>query len=346
MLSARTERILKLVVEEYIHGAVPVPSQKIVDDHSLGVSPATIRNEMEQLEREGYFVRPYSSAGSVPTDKGYRFYVESLTILTLPEDEQRLISHLFHQVEREFVEALHLAADLMSQTAQNVAVVTVPRPVGCHFKHVELVSVQDYMILLILVLSGANVRQKLISFEQNLIQDELAVIANKLNARYSGMNAAHIVAKNEGLSPVEQGVTDCVMKIMEGEDQLEFEEPYLHGMQYMLGQPEFAQNKRMLGLMELVERRQLLQSIVPQDMRKRGVQVIIGKENKVEVIHDYSVIISHYGLPGEAVGTIGVLGPTRRAYGRTIATAAYLSSMLSELVSELYKRQNHVKKAR
>ncbi|MBI2830486.1 MAG: heat-inducible transcription repressor HrcA [Chloroflexi bacterium] len=343
MLTARTQGILKSIIEQYIARAVPVPSQKIVDEYVLGVSPATIRNEMVVLERGGYLTRPYSSSGSIPTDKGYRLYVESLTGVSLSPGEQRLISHLFHQVERELSEALHLAAALMSQTAQNVAVVTIPKATGCRFKHVELVPVQDSLVLLILVLQGANVRQKLITFDETVTQEKLTSSANKLNAFYSGMTHFQISSAQMELSPVEEQVTNSIVKIMEAEDSHADEESYLHGLRYMLNQPEFAHTERMLGLMELVERHELVRTILPREMRKRGVQVLIGKENRAEVIHDYSVVISHYGLPGQALGTIGVLGPTRMHYARAIATVAYLSSVLSEMVSDLYRRQTHRK---
>ena len=117
-----------------------MPSQSITNDYELGVSAATIRNEMAHLEQEGYITRPHPSAGSIPSDKGYRYYVESLSDIKLPLAEQRLISHLFHQVERELDEWLSLAATLIAQMVQNVAVVTMPKPAACQFKHLELVA--------------------------------------------------------------------------------------------------------------------------------------------------------------------------------------------------------------
>ena len=124
MLSPRSETILKSIVGQYIARAVPVPSQSIINDYELAVSPATIRNEMAHLEQEGYIIRPHPSAGSIPSDKGYRFYVESLSDIELPLAEQFLISHLFHQVEREMEEWLSLAATLTAQLVQNVAMVS------------------------------------------------------------------------------------------------------------------------------------------------------------------------------------------------------------------------------
>ena len=339
MLSHRTETILKSIVGQYITKATPVPSQSIINDYELGVSAATIRNEMAYLEQEGYINRPHPSAGSIPSDKGYRYYVESLTDIKLPLAEQCLIGHLFHQIERELGEWLSLAATLIAQLAQNMAVVTMPKPVGCQFKHLELVALQDSLALAVLILRGARIKQQLVTFDQVISQPELTVITYKLNAAYSGLTSTQILAKNIDLSPTEQQLTDCLIKIMQAEDEQEYEEPYLNGWHLMLNQPEFVRSRRMLALMELVEHRNLLSTIVPHELPSQGVQVIIGKENKAEVIHDFSVVISQYGLPEEAIGTISVIGPTRMPYARAISAISYLSSVLSRLVAELYARE-------
>ena len=339
MLALRTETILRAVVGQYITTAIPVPSQSIMNECGLGVSSATIRNEMAHLEQEGYITRPHPSAGSIPLDKGYRHYVETLGDIKLPLAEQRLISHLFHQVEKELEEWLNLAATLIAQMVQNAAVVTTPKAEACQFKHLELVSLQDSMALVILVLTGAKVRQQLVIFDQIITQLELATIANKLSNTYSGLTRSRILAKGLDLSPTEQQITDCLVKVMEAEDDLEYEKQYLDGLHFMLNQPEFVYSQRMLTLMELVEQRSLLRSIIPSKLISNRVQVIIGKENRTETIHNYSVVISRYGLPEEAVGTIGVIGPTRMPYARSIATVRYLSSVLSGLVAKLYGKE-------
>jgi heat-inducible transcriptional repressor len=336
MLSPRAGTILKSIVGQYIVKGMPISSQSITNDYELGVSPATIRNEMAHLEQEGYIIRPHPSAGSIPSDKGYRYYVETLTDIELPLTEQRLISHLFHQVERELEEWLRLAAALTARLVQNVAVVTMPKPANCHFKHIELVALQNSLALVVLVLLGARVKQQLIIFDQVITQSELTATANKLNAAYSGLTRPQILAKATELSTAEQQVSDCLIKIMQAEDEQEYEEPYLDGLHFMINQPEFALSHRVLALMELIEQRNLLKAIIPPELASHGVQIIIGKENKAEVIHDYSVVIRQYGLPDEAVGTIGIVGPTRMPYARAISTVGYLSSVLSEMVAELY----------
>ncbi|MFC1939435.1 heat-inducible transcriptional repressor HrcA [Chloroflexota bacterium] len=340
MLSTRTENILKSIVGQYIVKARPVPSQSIVNDYELRVSPATIRNEMAYLEQEGYITRPHHSAGSIPLDKGYRCYVESLGDIKLPLADQRLVSHLFHQVEKELGEWLHLTAALISQMVQNAVVVTMPKPAACQLRHLELVSLQGSMALFVLVLSGVRLRQQLIVFDQVVPPSELTAIANKLSAAYSGLTVSRILADDTELSSTEQQVTDCLVKVMEDEDNQDYEEPCLDGLHLTLNQPEFIQNHRMaLTLMELIEQRNLLRNIIPPELTSNKVRVIIGKENKAEAIHDYSVVMSRYGLPDEAVGTIGVIGPTRMPYARAIAAVEYLSLVLNALVAKLYGRE-------
>jgi len=339
VLSPRTETILKSIVTQYIAKASPVPSQGIIKDYDLGVSSATVRNEMARLEQEGYIIRRHPSAGSIPSDKGYRYYVESLSNIELPLVEQRLISHLFYQVERKLEEWLSLTATLIAQLVQNMSVVTMPKLVNCRFKHLELVVLQDSLILVVLILRGAKVKRELITFDQAISQSELTAMANKLNSAYFGLASSQILAKGVELSPIEQQITDCLVNIMEAEDEQQHEEVYLNGLHFMLNQPEFVQSQRMATLMELVEHRNLLKIIVPHGLESQGVQVVIGKENKAEVIQSYSVVISQYGLLEEAVGTIGVVGPTRMPYARTISTVSYLSSVLNELIAELYGKE-------
>lgn len=341
MLSVRTGNILNSIVGQYITRAMPVPSQVIASDPELEVSPATVRNEMACLEQEGYLIRPHTSAGCIPSDKGYRYYVESIKNEKLPPAEERLISHVFHQAEKEVEAWLSLTATLLAQLAQNVAVVSLPKSAGCKLKHMELLALQDSQALAVVVLPGARVKQKLINFDRAVPQPTLTVISNKLNAAYSGLTSRQVAARDMELSSLEKQAADHLIEIMEAEDRQEYEEPYLDGWHFMLNQPEFAHSDRMSTLMELVEQHSLLKVIVPEGMSQHTVHVIIGEENKDKAIQNYSVVISLYGLPDEATGTIGVVGPTRMHYSHTIPTVNYLSSVLSGLVAGLYGRERH-----
>jgi heat-inducible transcriptional repressor len=340
MLSPRSELILKAIVGQYIAKAAPVSSGSITGDAELNVSSATIRNEMVRLEKDGYITRLHHSSGSVPLDKGYRLYVDALGDIKLPLEEQRKVSHLFHQVEGELDGWLNLAATLLSQMVHNVAVVTMPRTEKCRVKHIEVVSLQGSLALVIIVFDGARVRQQLINFEEPVDQQELRNIAGRLSDMFSGMNRSKVMKKRDELTTIEQKIANCLLKEMEAEDSRQYEESYLDGLYYTLNQPELTQNHWLASqLMELVEQRNLAKSITPSAFGDEGVRVVIGTENETESVHDYSVVISRYGLPGEAVGTLSVVGPTRMHYARTIATVGYLSLVLDILVAKLYGRE-------
>ncbi len=339
MLTTRRETILKSIVGQYIVKATPVASQSIVSDHELGVCPATIRSEMAHLEEAGYITRQHPSAGSIPSDKGYRYYVDSLGEIELPLVEQILISHLFHQVERELEEWLRLAAKLIAQLVHNMALVTTPKTISCRFQYLELISLQDSLALGIFILRGARIKKQLINFDEMVSQSKLTSIANRINDVYSGLARSEILAKVIELSPVDQQITDYLLKIMQAEDEQKYEEPYLDGLHFIFSQPEFTQSQRMNSLMELIDQRNLIKIIAPKVIKNQELQVVIGRENRVKAIQDYSVILSWYGLDNEAAGTIGVIGPTRMPYARTIATVSYLSSLLSRLTADLYGKE-------
>jgi len=333
-LTARREAVLKIIVSEYIDTAVPVASETIFRNYKLGVSPATIRNDMAYLEEAGYIARPHTSAGSVPLDKGYRHYVESFTRKTeLNMQEQDRILKLFREVEKEFEKWLKLAAVIAASLVKNAALVTLPKPRQCRFKHLELVALQDFMSLMVLVLGEAILKRQLLSFEEPVTQERLAVISNKLNAVFSGLTGSEISAKKLGLPSEEAQVTEALIDMMSAEDELEYEQPYLEGLRLMLGQPEFAEKDRMLSIMELMETKNWLSSAFGPRSDDFGVQVVIGEENRNETLRDLSLVFSRYGIPDQIGGTIGIIGPTRMNYRRAISTVNYISRILSDLVA-------------
>jgi heat-inducible transcriptional repressor len=336
MLTRRRDRILSIIIGEYVSKGVPVSSD-VVARKGLGVSPATIRNEMIELEEEGYLVQPHTSAGRIPTDKGYRHYIESLmSYARLSRDEQFLIRHQFHQVERAVEEWTRLAAAILSGIVHNVALVTLPKPVESRLKHLELVSLQELLVLLVLVLKEAKLRQQMLTLEGNVSQEELSASARKLTAAYGGLIASEIADKELELSPVEEQVMKIVSELMRDEEGEEYEEPYIDGLRHMLRQPEFASSDRIAAIMEMLEQKSLLKSFLPRVLTGEGVRVVIGRENKENMMRDCSVILTKYGIPGEVGGAIGVMGPTRMEYQRAIPTVSFLSTVMSELVSELY----------
>jgi heat-inducible transcriptional repressor len=334
-LTRRRETVLGIIVSEYIVTALPVASETIFRNYPLGVSPATIRNDMAYLEGEGYIARPHISAGSVPLDKGYRRYVESLANeAELPLEEQYRIQELFHEVEEEFERWLKLAATIVARLVRNAALVTFPKPRQCRFKHLELVALQEFAAIIVLVLSEAILKRQILSFEEPVTQERLTIIANKFNAAYSGLTSSEILSKKLEPNSEEEQVTEAVIEIMAAEDKLEYEQPYLEGLRLMLGQPEFAQKDKMLSIIELMETKEWLSSALAQRSSEVGVQVVIGEENRDETLRNLSLVFSSYGIPGQIDGTVGVIGPTRMDYRRAISIVDYMSAVLSGLVAE------------
>ncbi|MEX2158892.1 MAG: heat-inducible transcriptional repressor HrcA [Dehalococcoidia bacterium] len=342
MLTERQSRILALVIGEYVDGAEPVGSQHIARRSGLGVSAATIRNEMAELEHEGYLDHPHTSSGRVPTDKGYRFYVERLMREEqLSWEAQQTIRHQFHQVEGGQDAWAHLAASVLARAAENAAVVTAPRTASCHLKHLELVSLHDRTVLLVLVLDQGLLRQQLLTFEDVYTQEELATTAERLNQRFGGKSVREAEQAVE-LSAVEEVVMDSVTEVMRAVDAGGYDEAYLDGVRQLLSQPEFARGDQMLGLLELLDERNLTRAIPLRSLAQEGVTVIIGADNpRLDVANEAmracSVVIGAYGAPGVASGALAVLGPMRMRYSRTISTVRYLSGVMSELMVESYE---------
>lgn len=336
MISPRSEIILKSIISWYIDHAVPVSSQNLVHDFDLGISSATVRNEMAELEEKGFIIRPHTSAGSIPSDKGYRFYVASLEEISLPISEQRMINHLFHQVEGKMDEWLSLAAAVIARMSQNTAVITVPKTIDCQFRHMELISIKEKIVLLVLVLRGARIKQQLLNFDTSISQAELTAISAKMNNEYEGLTSSQIKIKPSELTNTEKLINDNLLSILKAEDEQEYNQSYLEGLHFMLNQPEFSHNQKILTIMELLEHRNMLGTILPQEQDNKKIRVIIGSENKAELASECSLVISRYGLPGDASGTIAVVGPTRMDYPRVISAVRYLSVLLSGLVGELY----------
>jgi len=336
MINQRKEYILKVVIGKYISTGMPVSSDAVASV-GLGLSSATIRNEMLELEEEGYLSQPHTSAGRIPSDKGYRHYIESLMgDVQLTAAEQHQIRREFQQVEGVVEEWIRIAAAILSRTVHSVAIATLPKPSEYRLKHLELVSLQEFLALLVLVFKEAKIKHQVLTLEEPITQEKLSIAAQRLNAAYCGLAGRQIASRDMTLSPIEDQVIKTIVHMMEVEEEEDYEEPYVDGLRHILGQPEFATGGKLQAFVELLEEKRLLKALLPQLLTGEGVQVVIGREHKQDAIRGYSVVISRYGIPGEIGGAIGVVGPTRMQYSRAIPTVCFLSSVMSEMVSDIY----------
>lgn len=333
-LTTRRERILRTIVSEYVATGSPVAS-KIVSLTDVRVSPATIRNDVTSLEEEGYVTRPHASAGAVPTDRAYRFYVESIGHdVQLPIADQLLIAGVCHDAGEELDTRLRLIATLLAHFVHNAALVTQPKATRASLRHLHIVSLQDTLALLILVLcEPAVVRQRTISLPAPLSQDELTELSNRLGTRFAGMTVDELSAEI-GNAGDDRELVLQIVDMMRAEDRPELGRAYLEGLHLVLSQPEFAKSARTLTLLRMIERDDWLETALGPDAIEAGVRVIIGQENRDEALQDLSLVIGNYGLSGRSRGVIGVVGPKRMDYTRAISSVNYLASLLSESLGD------------
>ncbi len=341
-LTERQQTILGLVVREYIETAQPVASRTLADKYHVGVSPATIRNEMAVLERLGYLTHPHTSAGRVPTERGYRYFVERLMERAeLPEEEQRLIRHQFHQARLDLDQWMRLAAAVLAHSTHAASLVTPPKARRAHLKHLELIALSDAFILLIVVTAEGLVRQQMVAQPQPaLAQETLNAVAARLNDLLQGMSRDQIEPHMAVLSPFERSVCQTVVDVLGRVDSRHATRIYRDGLLHVLRQPEFAHTEAICRLVEIMERRALLDSIVEEVLASGGVQVIIGGEARWPEIGEVSLVVAPYGIAGYAAGVMGVVGPHRMPYDRAISAVRFVANLMSHLLTDLYGAEN------
>jgi heat-inducible transcriptional repressor len=337
-LNERRAQLLSLIVREYVDSATPVGSETMVRRYELPFSSATIRNEMARLEEDGFITHPHTSAGRVPSDKGYRYYVEALMQeRDLPRELKETIRHQFHQAGREEDEWIQLAAAVLARAVENAAVVTVPRTAESRLKRLELVGIQETAALLVLVLHQARVKQQVLLFPDPVEQEELSVIANRLNELFAGRSAPEIGRSRAQMTQMEWYVVNAVRDIMDAADRGGYDEAYLEGVRNVLRKPEFATSEKMLNMLDVLEQRNLTRLIPFRQVARDGVTVMIGAENEEDAMRDYSIVVSPYGEPGGIMGAMAVVGPTRMRYSETISTVRFVADVMSEMIRTYYE---------
>lgn len=337
-LNTRRQTLLEIIVSDYIETAVPVASQQLARRYELRLSPATIRNDMAELEEMGYISRPHSSAGGVPSDPGYRFYVERAGGDAPP-------SRRFREQARgaiDFDEAdpaawARSAARLLAGALGNLAIATTVKPAVARVKHAQLVHLRDREALLVVVMQEARLGQRIIHLEADATQDELSEAAVRLNRIAAGRSAAELQALAESGQSLPIAVAAALaetIRILSDEGRDETRERYLNGLSLMLNQPEFQSSKSAQDAAEVLDDDSLTR-LFEGSADPAEVRVVIGEESRDERLRPYSVVYATYGAPDGATGVVGAMGPTRMDYARAMSSVRYLAAFLSEFVQAL-----------
>jgi len=338
-LPERQEHILGLIIREYIETVAPISSKALVEKYNLGVSSATVRNEMVVLTEQGYLRQPHTSAGREPTEEGYRYFVQRIVGENeLPLAERRTISHQFYQARKDVDEWMRLAASVLAQHGHGASLVTPPRQFKARFKHLELIATQGRLVLLVLVLQGGEVRQQMLTLAEQPSQESLSEAAKQLNALCHGLDADSVLAHSMSLPTLEQEVARLIAEMIRKAEAFSAGEIFRDGVTTVLAEPEFATSDSARQALRVLEERTYLEEFLAKAMSPTvgGVQVVIGGENAWEELKDCSMVLARYGVAGYSTGAMGVLGPQRMAYGRAISTVRYVAGLMSDLMYEVY----------
>ena len=344
-LDLRTQAILRAVIEEYVTTATPVGSQALVDRYSLGVSSATVRSILAELEANGLLTHPHTSAGRIPTDAGYRFFVESIAeSVPLPAVEQLMIRHQFGQVEFASEHWFRLAATTLASVTRSAGLATPAKPRDAHIRRIDLVGINERMASLILVLREGAIKQALVTIDsdESIDQPTLNAVAALLNERLVDMTAtrAHnrlaALSDEDRVQALAKRVGERVVKVLREYDAAAIEEVFSDGLLNVMEAPEFAQSDKLRRVFSALENRAYLGQLVGSVAGAGRVQVFIGHENQPLDMRDVSLVLAPYGRPGRAIGVVGVLGPTRMSYSQAIGTVRFVSGLMNELVDHLY----------
>ena len=345
-LSQRKQQILRALVEEYIHTATPIASETLVRKYGLNFSSATVRHELAGLEEANLIYQPHTSAGRVPTDLGYRYFVEHLmreSALSL--DEQRLIRHQFYQVQDQLDQWVRLTASVMARLLHSAAVMTQPRSNEGRIKHFEVLAVTELSAHMVLVLTDGTVKQQRLLLDSAIQQEELSDLAVRFNELFHEKNALEIrnLLSERDLSTVERLISSSIVNILEQHGDPLGDTFYREGVVNILEQPEYSRmgpeeerNERVRKVMEVLEQNRFLPALASHLRQSDGVQVIIGGENEWDEMKDVSLVVARYGQEGKVSGLLGVIGPTRMQYGRAIAVVRYMAQVMNELLAEVY----------
>ncbi len=335
MLTERQGTLLKLIVEEYVATAFPVASDALINRHSVDVSSATVRKEMAELEEQGYLDRPHTSSGCVPLDVAYRFYVESLghpDRTGALERQRAAIAERLIEGEKDVETWTSRSSAILADLVSSLAITTYPKATDTRIRHVELVRMQSLLVMLIVVLGQATLRRHLVRLNQPILQDDLENSARRVKGCLVGLTRDEIRVRPNELTSFEEHLVDAAALILEEEERSSYVGHYVDGLRNLLNQPEFARNDHLRPVVAGIEDGSLIEAIL-ENMPVGGVvRVVIGSENRSDMLRSLSLVISQYGAPGRAVGALGALGPMRMEYSRTISGVQLMSMVMSEMV--------------
>jgi len=339
-LNDREKNILRFVIQQFILTASPVGSRNITKKYDIGFSPATVRNIMSDLEDSGFINHPHTSAGRIPTDKGYRFYVDSLmAVQRLRGSEIGLINKSFETNNLDTEELLRLTSSLLSSITHQIACVTYPKLESGIFEKIQIVQLTSTRILIVISIKSGLVKTLTLEMNSDLKSSQIDSVQQILNERLNGLSLKEIrstfkerfqdISINDDQHPIIRVFVDSVDKIFK--DDASSDKAYITGAKNVITQPEFENPENFQSVIELIEDKGIIIHILEKSADDESVFISIGSENENQKLHEYSFISKKYQL-GTISGTLGIVGPKRMEYSKIIAIVDFVAKMMSEIL--------------
>ncbi len=339
-LTDRCQLILEAIIEEYIATAQPVGSKALTRNHRIKLSPASIRNVMAELEDQGYLVSPHTSAGRIPTEKGYRFYVDTLLrVADLDTSQKDQIEIQYRQQGLQMADMLREASRTLSSYSHYTGLVMVPRLTTTVFRHIEFVRLSKHQLLAVFVTQSGLVQNKLVETDEDLSPAELEQITNYLNQTLTGLSIQEVRARIIAEMKQEKALYDQLLRrAFTLSSAALSDEPggdvIIDGTSYFLEQPEFSDLQQMKRIVKTFEQKSLLVDLLDRGINTEGVQVLIGSETECSDLAGCSLITAAYSGKRGTLGTLGVIGPNRMPYSSIIPIVDYTANLISRLLDK------------
>lgn len=339
MLNERKKKILQIIIEDYISSAEPVGSRTIARKYDLGLSPATIRNEMSDLELLGYLEQPHTSAGRIPSAQAYRFYVDALIEPgTLTDNDMALIDGWYNERRRNIDDIFQSTAKILSRMTQNVSMVLTNQQTIANFCYLKFLPLDSQHAILCIVADDGSIDTNVVDIPLGMSSEEMDYLAGKMSKLLEDRNLSDIsveILQNVHTDVVEDKLifSSLLQAVRKTTGRRQEQKVFLGGTKQLLNQPEFRDVERVRNLLGILEEEKVLKDLL-QGGEDSGLKVTIGSENKFTGIQDCSMVQATYRLNGQIVGTMAVLGPTRMEYGKVISVMDYLHKYLKTILDK------------
>lgn len=338
-LTERERMVLHSIVENFVDSAVPVGSRTLAKKYKMSISPATIRNTMMDLEDLGYVTHPHTSAGRQPTDKGYRYYVDSLaSIRQLGEKEKKEIFEHVREVSQEVEAILDAASQTLAHISSQLGVVLSPRFYQGIFEKMEIVQVSETKLLMVITIKGGLVKTIMMEIQRELSRETIEDTTRIINERLQGLTLEGIKASIDKRLRGVEGVESILVKLIIDSAQKLFDfdrrrDFHYGGTHNIMNKPEFSDRDSLSKIINMLENKEMIIHIFGQEDQNESLSIAIGNENREELLKHCTLITSTYHI-GNISGTLGVLGPTRMQYPKTIALVDYMANVLTTVLQE------------